>query len=97
MSTDYGLKCLDSIDEIIPENCLFYPLPDVLKIAGMFADLSRAVRVIKDTGSLDIQVSAYWCPEQFEEFLAWTEKHHKHRLMIVDEYGNDYPTETPTP
>jgi len=90
MSTDYGLKCLDCNKSIVPENLGSYAINDVLKAVSALADLKRAVIAVS-VGTLQVEVSAYWCPESFDDLLDFAAEHHQHELVIVDEYGREGP------
>jgi len=91
MSTDYGLKCLTCNKSIVPDNLGAYAIPDVLKAINALSDLQRAVNALRVFGVLDIEVSAYWCPERFSDLLDFAAEHHQHRLVIVNEYDREGP------
>jgi hypothetical protein len=91
MSTDYGLKCIDCNKSICPDNLGEYAVHDALKAISALANLRRAISAVSSIGVLDVEVSAYWCPQMFNYFLDWALEHHQHKLVVVDEYGKEYP------
>lgn len=94
MSTDYGLKCVDCDKSFVPDNLGSYAIHDALRAVNALADLRRAQKAIRSFGVMEVEVSAYWCPERFNDFLDWVEEHHQHKLVVVDEYDEEYTTPT---
>lgn len=94
MSTDYGFYCQQCDEAIIPDNLGSYAIWDALKAFHAMADLSRAARSVRQVGTLDVDVSAYWCYMSFSDLLEFAEKHEHHLCFVADEYGNTYDAAT---
>jgi len=89
MSTDYGLRCVDCDSNRVQENLGRYAIEDILKAVPALARLKQAA-IEASVGVLDIELSCYCVPYMFNDFLDWVVEHHEHKLVMVDEYGDEY-------
>ena len=86
MSTDYGLRCLDCMEDCVNENMGEYAAQIAMDGAEQLVALYEWYR----TQSVSVEISAYWC-HNLVDFIEWLNLHKGHRFVIVDEYGKEHP------